>query len=329
MQKLRILVCFTGGTIGSCEQDGCIRPRDSAQNILLDKVGERYGDNVSFDAVSPYVILSENISAVEMNMLSDCISKNMAGHYDGIIVTCGTDTIQYVAAGLSFSFGLCSVPIVLVSSNYPLERADANGIDNFVGAVEFIKFGGNGVFVSYRNKAGVTCIYRGSRVFSHGEMSDELTCVGNEPYAFHDEHIKLNPLYKRTVCGGQIKETIQYCDKPEILVISCHPGDSYNYVIDKYNAVLIKPYHSGTVDTANEHFRCFCRRGGDAGIPIFISGVPAGAYYESSEKFEEMGIIAVKNSSFPAVYMKIWAAVSLKTDIVKYVMQTVSEEYVE
>ena len=50
--------------------------------------------------------------------------------YDGIIITHGTDTLQYTSAMLGYMFDDVSIPIVLVSSNYVLEDKRANGLIN-------------------------------------------------------------------------------------------------------------------------------------------------------------------------------------------------------
>jgi len=69
-------------------------------------------------------------------------------HYDGIIITHGTDTLAYTAAALSFYFNAIKIPILLVSSDYPLDDSKANGLDNFMCAVEFIRQKCGQVFLS-------------------------------------------------------------------------------------------------------------------------------------------------------------------------------------
>jgi L-asparaginase len=60
--------------------------------------------------------------------------------------------MPYTAAYLGLKLGLCDIPVVLVSAAYPLSDSRSNGLDNFRGAVDFIRSGvGKGVFVSYRN----------------------------------------------------------------------------------------------------------------------------------------------------------------------------------
>ena len=149
---MNILVIFTGGTIGSAVSDGWISPSDDMKYLLLEKYREKTGDDIEFDTLNPYTILSENLTAEYLNMLTDCVKKNIS-LYDGIIVAHGSDTLQYTAAALSLVLGNDIVPVMLVSSNYPLEDERANGTDNFIAATEFITAkAGKGVFISYKNK---------------------------------------------------------------------------------------------------------------------------------------------------------------------------------
>ena len=49
--------------------------------------------------------------------------------------------------------GLSSAPVVLVSSNYPLDDVRANGLDNFCGAIDFLRQfpDAKGVYVANKN----------------------------------------------------------------------------------------------------------------------------------------------------------------------------------
>lgn len=151
---MKILVVFTGGTIGSCYNDGVISP-DSNTRYKLIEMYKQNGGCAEFDAISPYTVLSENLNGEYFNLLYNSVKENI-NNYDGIIVTHGTDTLQYTSAVLSYMFGFCNTPIVLVSANYPLESEKSNGLENFSAAVDFIKSGNNkGVFVAYKITASM------------------------------------------------------------------------------------------------------------------------------------------------------------------------------
>ena len=72
---MKILVIFTGGTIGSCLKNGWISTDATTKYRLLDRY--KGGKDV-FDTVEPYSILSENLSASEINCLQKEIAKYLS-----------------------------------------------------------------------------------------------------------------------------------------------------------------------------------------------------------------------------------------------------------
>lgn len=323
---MKILVIFTGGTIGSTVSDGWISPNDETKYFLIEKYREITGGDMVFDTLTPYTILSENLCADNLNCLIKCIRERIE-KYDGIIVTHGTDTLQYTAAALAYSFGCDSAPVVLVSSNFPLEDERANGIDNFIGAVDFIKSQtGRGVFVSYKNKDEITKIHAATRIVSHVESFDEIYSINNQPFAFYDKKIFLNPDFKYSE-SENVVEDAHFCEHSQILSVVTMPGDSFCYDLSKYKAVILRPYHSGTLNTASKAFALFCKKAKDINIPVFVVNVHGGTTYESSKLYEELGITVLPMCSFVSVYMKTWLAVSLEKNINEFVSTPVANEF--
>lgn len=323
---MKILVIFTGGTIGSAVSEGWIAPSDDMKYLLINKFRESTGDDIQIDTLTPYTILSENLSAENLNALIKCVRENI-NSYDGIIVTHGTDTLQYSAAALSYAFGMHCNPVVIVSSNYPLEDKRANGVDNFIAAVEFIKSeAGRGVFVSYKNKDENTKIHLASRITTHVESFDEIYSVDNQPYAVFDEKIIKNLDFK-AVSGGEAVADAEFSHNSHILSVVAMPGDSFEYDLSKYKAVIMRPYHSGTLNTASKEFVQFCKKAKKADIPVFVVNVHSSVAYESSKEFKELGLIVLPLCSFISIYVKIWLAISKKATIVPFVLNKIAAEY--
>ncbi|MDE5964809.1 MAG: asparaginase domain-containing protein [Eubacterium sp.] len=137
----KILVIGTGGTIGSIRGD----------NIHLDKpfkiLDYMNFENIEFDCVSPFTVLSENMSLELWEQLTDYIGSVDFCKYKGIIVLHGSDTLSFTGALLANMF--YDSPIILVASDKPVEDKSANGIKNFENAVEYIQNGINRVYISY------------------------------------------------------------------------------------------------------------------------------------------------------------------------------------
>ncbi len=322
---MKILVIFTGGTIGSAVSDGWIAPTEEMKYLLIKKYREITGDDTEFSTFNPYTILSENLSFENLNILTDAVVSNIDS-YDGIIVTHGSDTLQFSASALSYATGCKSAPVVLVSSNYPIEDERANGIDNFIGAVEFIKSQiGRGVFVSYRNKTGPVQIHRATRTICHMEAADELFSIDSEPFAYVDNNIIINEKYKESGWTLSVKNAY-YCENPGILVVNVLPGESYDYDLSQYNAVIFRPYHCGTLNTSSEKLKKFCKRAKNSRIPMFLVNAPVGTTYISAKEFEDLGITVLPMCSFPAIYMKLWLGISQNVPVVDFVLNPISEE---
>ncbi len=184
---------FTGGTIGShINNAGSISTDESCPYKLLEMFRQLYGSSTSTDVTfvnsEPYCILSENLSAKYILKLIAAVGDALKNNPDGIIVTHGTDTLQYSAAMLSLVFGGSPIPIILVSSDYVLEDKRANGLINYRCAIDFIARSAiyakpdqkaSGVFVSYCNKDGLPTIHRGTRLLPAVPFSADVRSGGD------------------------------------------------------------------------------------------------------------------------------------------------------
>ncbi len=324
---MKILVIFTGGTIGSCEKNGSISTDESTKYVLINQYKASHS-GVDFHISAPLNVLSENLSASELNLLQKEIVSKLGANYDGIIVTHGTDTLQYTAAAIDYAVCGCNLPVVLVSSDYPLEDERTNGHANFEAAVEFIKSkAGNGIFVSYKNSTDCfTSIHLASRILQHGECNADIYSIEGSTYAKYDGAI--------TLCNAMLSENknplgyVPYTDDSGVLVIDSRPGDCFSYSLDEVKAIILKPYHSATLNTASAALEAFCKKAAEKKIPVFAVNVKGGVQYESANLFGSLGIIPLPYSTYVSAYMKIWAAISLGADITEFAQRQISDEQI-
>lgn len=306
---MKILTVFTGGTIGSTKSDGVISP-DSKNSYKLLEMYSNKDRKAEFTSVQPINILSENMNGKFLTQLYKCISSYNLSEFDGVIVAHGTDTLQYTAAYLSYAFGLCKTPIVLVSANFPLEDKRSNGFQNFCGAVELIKSGkGRGVFVSYTNTPyDVTVIHRASRVLPHSPYEDCIFSVfENSVFAnYYDDSIEKCRYYKEM----NDKISMSYCaeleENSDVLYVKPYVGMTYPQITQKTKAILLEGYHSGTLNTGGSALTDFCAEAGKHGVPVYLTGSEQGFFYESKLMFEKLKINVLPPASPIAMYMKLW-----------------------
>lgn len=310
---MKILVVFTGGTIGSASKNGIISPSGDSKRTLINNFDNK--NNIIFEEAEPYFSLSENNTGENLTKLIACVKANITD-YDGIIIAHGTDTLQYSAAALSFALGSDTIPVVLVSANYPLDDKQSNGNDNFTSAVRFIEQqAGNGVFISYKNSNGVCCIHRGSRVMGHPDFSDDLFSVKNQYFGIIDngEFVK-NENYRAVPDEIDPFGAVQLNPHSNIKIINAAVGEAFDYNADCL--YLIRAYHSGTLPTADKSLIDFARRSRN----IFVSGFDRNSVYESAAVYDDMGFKTLPVSSFVSSYIKLWIAesVGISADDIMY-----------
>lgn len=326
---MKILVIFTGGTIGSTESNGWISPDSCTNYRLINGYTSTRGDAVEFVTSMPYTVLSENLTAKELSLLVGSICDGVEGGYDGIIVAHGTDTLQYSAAAAAFCVGCACIPVMFVSSNFPLEMDISNGEINFEAAVEFIRArAGKGVYACYANEMdGGVDIHCATRMLRHPELSDKIYSYNGSPYAVY-RHGKVEkcpnfvPSSVGEPCGP-----VEFCYNPGLLTILVTPTEQYSYDLSEYRAVMLLPYHSGTLNTADPRFEEFCLKAKELGIPIFLPDVPHSGTYDSMRAYERLGINVLPGITSTSVGVKIWIASSLNTDIKQFVAAPIAQEF--
>lgn len=303
---MKILVIFTGGTIGSTKSGGIISPSEKNSFLLLDMYSKT-DSKTEFVSVQPYNILSENLACDNLIQLYNCIKSFDENSFDGIIVTHGTDTLQYTSAFLSYSFGLSATPIVVVSANYPLADERSNGLDNFTAAVDFIKSkSGNGVFVAYKNKHELPKIHRASRILPHLPYTDNVTSIFNQPYGTIENHT----FFKNNSYTEQ-SDKFSFCNPTknincrDVIKISPYPGVSYPDIDESIKAVLLESYHSGTIATQSRELQSFCKKASELNIPVFLTGSKSGFLYESKLLFEKLNIKVLPASPPQSMLVKL------------------------
>ena len=331
-----ILVVFTGGTIGSTASEGTINTSSAAPFKLIQQFQQHCKNHqqIHFSTIQPLQILSENLAPCVWQTLITAIEAQQPERYDGIIITHGTDTLAYTAAALSFYFNAIKIPMLLVSSDYPLDDIRANGLGNFMCAVEFILQNIQaGVFVPYRNQQQITQVHSGSRLVCSLQLSGDFFSVQGKSFMQLENRTfsLLNPSTKsihgrnRPIseeddagAGGMTQTTIprlkaNFSDR--ILMIKPYPGLNYaHFNLENVDAVLHDLYHSGTACVSaqwgeNYSLLEFIKRSMEQKIKIYLApAIKSTDAYQSTRALIEQGAEMIWNMSIEAAYVKLLLA---------------------
>lgn len=317
---MKILFIFTGGTIGSINEQGVISAHKGGAYAIIAAYEKKYGIDFEYDVKEPYTEVSENNTGWHIRTLCGCVRDSLSEAYDGIIVTHGSDTLQYSAAALGYCAGLDTLPVCLVASNAPVEDEGSNALDNLHGAIRFIKSGaGRGAFAIYRNaKDGRVRVHRGTRLIGPKSYSDDLSSAGRSIYGEFDESfefIKNSMFYEAPDAQEPFDPAVLSDNNKEAQVLFSYPAMRYPQIDEDVKYIIFNTYHSGTLNTSSESAECFFAEAKRRGIPVYATGISDGAQYSSATRFAELGIIPLVGLSPVAAYVKLWFSYSSGRDL--------------
>lgn len=134
MEKPKILIIYTGGTIGMVETTEGLQPFDFSH--LMDNVPKLGELGYQIDSVQfKNPIDSSNMNPEYWGMIVKDIADNY-DKYDGFVVLHGTDTMAYTASALAFMLRNLRKPVVITGSQLPIGDVREDGTQNLVSAVE-------------------------------------------------------------------------------------------------------------------------------------------------------------------------------------------------
>ncbi|MCD8110359.1 MAG: asparaginase domain-containing protein [Clostridiales bacterium] len=308
---MKISVIFTGGTIGST-MDGEYISLNTDSYRLLHMYKEKYDtSDLQFETESPFSVLSENLCPDHALQLAQIVKDQAKKTYDAIILTHGTDTLQYTASLLEWLCADVNIPVFLVSASRVPDDPGSNGLNNFHGAVVAARENiSPGVYVSYQNVGGELCIHRASMLLPHRIFDENLYSVRNKVYAVVKNN-RLIPMHQ-DFHELRILDSLQMtCRRriPKIAMLQVYPdmGNVFADTVlsDDTDAVILTCYHSGTLPTEQESFLRFCEAAKGKNIPVYICGIYLQYGYSSTKKFDELSLIRMPWISPIALYTKL------------------------
>jgi len=326
---MKILVVFTGGTIGSTKSDCVIDVNaDTSFQLLESYQALPTAKDVSFETKQPIYILSENLVPDDWHVLLDTLNAVDQSAYDGVIIAHGTDTLPYTSAAMSFGLKQCDIPVVLVASNYPLDDERANGLRNFSNAVDFIASDvAKGVFVVFENNAGESIVHLGSRLLEADPYTDDFDSIGGVIFGKMDD----GRFIYNDDCRNPTIEALNQYQPPlsgnvrfssDVLLIKPFAGLNYDYFRfgeHKPKAVLHALYHSGTANTSESQslsikaFAAYCK---EQGVPMYAAPIAqTDDLYQSAKELIDAGVTPMVGISLEAALVKLMLCADASVEV--------------
>lgn len=136
MARPKILIIYTGGTIGMIENPAThsLQPFDFTHlidNVPKIKKLDYEINNIQFHPP----IDSANMDTERWVEIARSIADNYAD-YDGFVVLHGTDTMAYTASALSFMLENLHKPVIITGSQLPIGEVRTDGEENLITALQ-------------------------------------------------------------------------------------------------------------------------------------------------------------------------------------------------
>ena len=234
----KILMIGTGGTIASKpSSDGLTPDLDSKQ--LIDSIPS-ISDICDVDCIQAFSLDSTNVRPEHWLILAEIITENY-DRYDGFVITHGTDTMAYTAAGLSYLIQNSKKPIVLTGAQKPIGEEITDAKRNIIDALIYaVDEGSHGVVVVF--SGAVICGTRARKNYSKRFMAFGSI---NFPELARVEDGRVIRYVPEPYSG----ETVFYDNlNANVGLLKLTPGmrnDVMRYAIDRYDGLVVESFGVG------------------------------------------------------------------------------------
>lgn len=327
--KKKVLLIYTGGTIGMKKTDRGYMPAPGFLADELETIGDLHRDD--FPAFELYemspLLDSSNVSVKEWNRIGKIIYDNYAD-YCGFVILHGTDTMAYTASALSFMLMGLDKPVILTGSQIPLSELRSDGKDNLI----------TSIIIASEGRVGEVALYFGGRLLRGNRAikssADGLMAFDSPnypPLAESGINIRYNPTVLRKSSGEPL--TLQPFSEIPIGVLRVFPGIQFGLfeeiMTEKLCAIVLETFGAGNIPAYGNDLLPIIKKAFASGSVVTVcSQCPAGTVtlgaYETSSSLKGAGAVSGKDMTTEAAVAKLYYLFSRFDDrsVIKSLMET-------
>ena len=316
MSKPRILVIYTGGTIGMGQNPytGALEPLRFSHFLQampeMGQVGAEV-DVIQFEPPIDSCEMDPKLWGHLAGIIGDHYTR-----YDGFVILHGTDTMAYTASALSFMLQNLTKPVILTGSQLPIGMLRTDGKENVVTSIELAAL----KRADGRPMVPEVCLYftgsllRGNRATKINAAGFEAfeshnyshLCDAGVEFAFHPHYI-LTPRWDKPLRVHREMD-------PNVLVFSLIPGIQPSLVdhllgIPHLKGIIMRTYGSGNAPHLEWMERLLDRAAGRNIVIVNISQCLRGSVemerYETGLHLLNKGVISGQDCTVEAAATKL------------------------
>ena len=309
--RKRILVIYTGGTIGMVNTAHGYAPRKEAFHALLEGLPELHAEAMPlWDIVDMEPLLdSSNITVLEWNRIGALIAARYTA-YDGFVILHGTDTMAYTASALSFMLQGNNKPVILTGSQIPLCEIRNDARDNIVTAL----------LIAACDHVHEVCLYFGGRLLRGNRTikysADDLIAFESPNYpALAEAGISIRYNRAALLPPSRGDFSLQPMQNTPIGVIKVFPGIQFelfdSIMTERLRGIVIETFGAGNIPGRADALLPIIRRASDNGTIIVVcSQCPHGTVllgaYETSSALKDAGAVSGYDITTEAAVAKLY-----------------------
>ena len=309
--RKRILVIFTGGTIGMVPTAHGYAPQGAAFHDLLGQIPELRAEGMpDWDIVDMEPLLdSSNITVLEWNKIGRVIADHYAA-YDGFVVLHGTDTMSYTASALSFMLRGNAKPVILTGSQIPLCEIRNDARDNII----------TSLLIAASGQVHEVCLYFGGRLLRGNRSikysADDLIAFESPNYpALAEVGISIRYNLPALLPATRRDFSLQVLTNVPIGVIKVFPGIQFelfdSIMTRRLKGIVIETFGAGNIPGHADSLLPIIRKASDNGTVIIVcSQCPHGTVslgaYETSSALMEAGAVSGYDITTEAAVAKLY-----------------------
>lgn len=317
----KLLVVYTGGTIGSVQTSNGYAPVSGLQGMLEQCISPHTLEQLpAFDVLElDDALESANLIPSDWVRISELLLKHWK-KYDGFIVLHGTDTMAYTASALSFLLQGIDKPVIITGSQIPLSEVRNDGRENLISALWLAgRYSIPEVTLYFHDR-----LLRGNR--SRKVSSSELTAFDSPNYpwlasmginAQFRKDLILQPSGERPRLSECLSTQIspEFRDD-EVRILTIYPGISEKMlrsVVDheQLKGLIIQSYGVGNLPDISPGFIRCLEQVVDKGVTVVnMTQCPKGAVYQGTyalgSVLGEIGVLSGLDMTLEASFTKLY-----------------------
>lgn len=312
----KILIIYTGGTIGMKRSDGGYVPTPGYLSDAIAHIPDLHSPSMPMWELCEMdpLLDSSDMTVTEWNAIGKKIYDNYYG-YDGFVILHGTDTMAYTASALSFMLRGIDKPVILTGSQIPLSEIRSDGRDNLITS---LLIAGEGIVrevaLYFSGK-----LLRGNRATKMS--ADDLVAFASPnfpPLAEAGITIK----YNYSVIDRPSAQSLSFVPLSEIPigVIKVFPGIQFSLfesiMTDKLSGIVLETFGAGNIPGGGGKLIPIIKKAFASGsIVVVCSQCPGGTVtlgaYKTSSSLKEAGAVSGRDMTTEAAVAKLYYLFSL------------------